>query len=117
MGSIAHYRNAAISPRKARLMADLVRGQSVEKALDVLSFHQQKAAGMVKKVLQSAIANAENNDGCDVDELVIDHIYVNEGPTLKRISPRAKGRADRIFKRTCHITVQVKENWETLSNG
>ncbi len=117
MGTLAHYRNATISPKKARLMANLVRGKSVEKALDILEFHNQKSAAMVKKVLQSAVANAENNDGCDVDELIVGEIFVNEGPTQKRIRPRAKGRADRIFKRTCHISVQVKESWEMMSNG
>jgi large subunit ribosomal protein L22 len=117
MASIAHYRNAAVSPKKARLMVDLVRGKTVEKALSILAFHKQKSAEMVKKTLQSAVANAENNEGVDVDGLVIDKIFVNEGPTLKRIRPRAKGRADRILKRTCHISVQVKESWENKSNG
>lgn len=117
MGTKAHYRNATISARKARLMANLVRGKSVEEAVNILTFHKQKAAAMVKKVLNSAIANAENNDGSDVDELIVGEIYVNEGPTLKRIKPRAKGRADRIFKRTCHISVQVNESWECFGNG
>ena len=98
-----------ISPQKARLVVDLVRGKPVGDALDILNFSTQKAAGMVRKVVESAIANAENNQGADVDELKIAQIYVNEGLTMKRIKPRAKGRADRIFKRTSHITVTVTD--------
>lgn len=98
-----------ISPQKARLVVDLVRGKPVSDALDILNFSTQKAAGLVRKVVESAIANAENNAGADVDELKISEIYVNEGLTMKRIKPRAKGRADRIFKRTSHITVTVTD--------
>ena len=98
-----------ISPQKARLVVDQVRGKSVSDALDILSFNPQKAAGLVRKVVESAIANAENNEGADIDELKISEIYVNEGFTMKRIRPRAKGRADRIFKRTSHITVTVTD--------
>jgi large subunit ribosomal protein L22 len=82
----------------------------VGQALDTLTFSTKKAAHLVKKVLESAIANAEHNDGADVDELTVSRIFVDEGMTMKRIKPRAKGRADRIFKRTCHITVAVSDN-------
>jgi large subunit ribosomal protein L22 len=98
-----------ISPQKARLVVDLVRGKPVSEALDILNFSTQKAAGLVRKVVESAIANAENNEAADVDELRICEIYVNEGLTMKRIKPRAKGRADRIFKRTSHVTVTVTD--------
>ena len=103
----AKLRGARLSAQKARLVADLVRGKRVEEALDVLTFSTKKGAAIVKKVLESAIANAEHNEGLDVDELKVSHISVDEGPTMKRIMPRAKGRADRIFKRTCHITIKV----------
>jgi len=98
-----------VSPQKARLLVDLVRGKPVGEALEVLGFSTQKAAGLVRKVVESAIANAENNEGADIDELKISEIFVNEGLTMKRIKPRAKGRADRIFKRTSHITVTVTD--------
>ena len=105
----AKLRGARISAQKARLVADQVRGLPVEKALDVLAFSPKKAAHIVKKVLDSAIANAENNEGADVDELKVSTIFVDEGMTMKRLRPRAKGRADRIFKRSCHITVKVAD--------
>ena len=98
-----------VSPRKARLVVDLVRGMPVGEALDVLSFSTQKSAGLVRKVLESAIANAETNENADIDELKVAEIYVNKGVTMKRIKPRAKGRADRIFKRSCHVTVTVTD--------
>jgi large subunit ribosomal protein L22 len=98
-----------LSPQKARLVADLVRGQKVGDAVNTLKFSNQRAAGILKKVLESAIANAENNNGADVDELKVAEIFVDEGPVMKRISPRAKGRADRISKRTSHITIRVGE--------
>ena len=98
-----------VSPQKARLVVDLVRGMPVGKALDVLAFSTQKSAGLVRKVVESAIANAENKEGADIDELKIAEIYVNKGVTMKRIRPRAKGRADRIFKRSCHVTVTVTD--------
>ena len=98
-----------IAPQKARLVVDQVRGLPVSDALDVLTFSPQKAAGLVRKVLESAIANAENNEGADIDELKVSEIYVNEGVTMKRIRPRAKGRADRIFKRSSHVTVTVTD--------
>ena len=105
----AKLSGAALSAQKARLVADQVRGKPVAEALDLLTFSPTKAAKLVKKVLQSAIANAEENNGMDIDELRVSTICVDEGMTLKRIKPRAKGRADRILKRTCHITVKVAE--------
>ncbi|MBQ0753203.1 MAG: 50S ribosomal protein L22 [Gammaproteobacteria bacterium] len=105
----ARLRGARISAQKARLVVDQIRGQKVEDALNILAFSPKKAATIVKKVLESAIANAENNDGADVDELKVSSVFVDEGMSLKRIKPRAKGRADRITKRTCHITVKVAE--------
>ena len=105
----AKLKGARLSAQKARLVADQIRGKSVESALEVLQFSGKKGADIIKKVLESAIANAEHNDGADVDELKVSTIYVDEGMTMKRIKPRAKGRADRIFKRSCHITVKVAE--------
>ncbi|MGQ0621832.1 MAG: 50S ribosomal protein L22 [Panacagrimonas sp.] len=98
-----------LSPMKGRLVADLVRGKKVDEALNILKFSNQRAAGILKKVLDSAIANAENNNGADVDELKVSEILVDEGPTMKRTLPRAKGRADRILKRTSHITIRVSD--------
>ena len=103
----AHLKGARLSAQKARLIADQIRGKHVEEALNILSFSTKKAAHIVKKVLESAIANAEHNEGADVDDLRVTTVFVDEGMTMKRIRPRAKGRADRIFKRTCHITVKV----------
>ncbi len=105
----AKLSGANLSAQKARLIADQVRGKSVEEALDILAFSRRKGAAVVKKLLESAIANAEHNEGADVDELVVSTIFVDEGTTLKRLKPRAKGRADRIFKRYCHITVKVAD--------
>jgi large subunit ribosomal protein L22 len=98
-----------LSPQKGRLVADLVRGKKVDEALNTLMFSRQRAAGIIRKVLESAIANAENNNGADIDELRVSEIFVDEGPAMKRIRPRAKGRADRILKRTSHITVRVAD--------
>ena len=98
-----------MSAQKARLVADQIRGKSVESALEILQFSTKKGADIIKKVLESAIANAEHNDGADIDELKVSTIFIDEGMTMKRIRPRAKGRADRIFKRSCHITVKVAE--------
>ncbi len=103
----AKLKGAQISAQKARLVADQVRGRHVDEALDLLEFSPKKASKLVKKLLDSAIANAENNEGADVDELVISSVFVDEGRTMKRLRPRAKGRADRIFKRSCHITLMV----------
>ncbi len=105
----AKLKGARLSAQKARLVADQIRGKSVESALEILQFSGKKGADIIKKVLESAIANAEHNDGADVDELKVSTIFVDEGMTMKRIKPRAKGRADRIFKRSCHITVKVAE--------
>ena len=106
----AKLRGARLSAQKARLVADQVRGMPVGEALTLLEFSTKKAAHIVRKVLNSAIANAENNDGADVDELRVSTIFVDEGATMKRMRARAKGRGDRIFKRTCHITVRVADN-------
>jgi large subunit ribosomal protein L22 len=105
----ATLRGARMSAQKARLVADQVRGKPVEEALDVLSFSPKKGAAIIKKVLESAIANAEHNEGADVDDLRVATVFVNEGAVMKRVKPRAKGRADRILKRTCHITVKVAD--------
>jgi large subunit ribosomal protein L22 len=109
MEAAARLTGARISAQKARLVADQIRGKGVEEALNILSFSPKKAAHLFKKVLNSAIANAEHNEGADVDELKVSTVFVDEGVTLKRIMPRAKGRADRISKRTCHITVKVAD--------
>ena len=103
----AKLRFARISPQKARLVADQVRGMSVDKALETLVFSQKKAAAIIKKILDSAIANAEHNEGADIDELSITCVMVDQAPTMKRLRPRAKGRANRILKRTSHITLTV----------
>ena len=103
----ATLKQAHISAQKARLVADQVRGLPVEKALNLLIFSPKKAAAMVRKVLESAIANAEHNEGADIDELKVSAIYVNEATTMKRFRARAKGRGTRILKRNSHITVTV----------
>ncbi len=105
----AKLRFSRVSPQKARLVADQVRGLPVGRALQILEFSPKKAAAIIKKVLDSAIANAEHNEGADIDELKVARIVVDEGPVYKRIRPRAKGRANRILKRTSHITVTVAE--------
>ncbi len=107
METKAIVRGVRLSADKGRLVADLVRGKKVDQALNILAFTQKKAAGIVKKALESAIANAEHNDGADIDELKITSIYVEQGATLKRFSARAKGRGNRISKPTCHIFVTV----------
>ena len=109
MSTSAKLTNSRLSPQKMRLVADQVRGLPVERALDVLTFSNKKAATVIKKVLESAIANAEHNDGADIDELRISEILVDAGPTMKRLRPRARGRADRIIKRTSHLKVTVSE--------
>ena len=103
----AILRGTRLSSQKARLVADMVRGKPVDQALNILTFSPQKAAFTIKKVLESAIANAEHNDGADIDELKVKTIYVDQGPVLKRFTARAKGRGNRISKPTCHITVTV----------
>ena len=106
----AKLRGARLSAQKARLVADQVRGRPVEDALNLLTYSSKKGADIIRKLLNSAIANAEHNEGADVDELKISEIYVDEGMTMKRIMPRAKGRADRILKRSCHISITVADN-------
>jgi len=105
----AKLKYARISAQKVRLVANQIRGLDVEVALRELTFSNKRAAGIVKKIVESAIANAENNEGADIDELKVAVITVDEGPTSKRIQPRAKGRANRILKRTSHITVTVSD--------
>jgi large subunit ribosomal protein L22 len=105
----AKLKYARISAQKARLVADQIRGLKVEKALNVLSFSARKGAGIIKKVLESAIANAEHNEGADIDELTVAVVKIDEGPTMKRIRARAKGRANRVMKRTSHISLTVAE--------
>ncbi len=92
-----------------RLVADQIRGKSVGKALDILAFSEKESAEVLKKVLESAIANAEHNDNADIDELKIIEICVDGGPTLKRMMPRARGRSDRLLKPTSHVTITVAE--------
>ena len=98
-----------VSPRKSRLVIDLIRGKSVAEAIAILKFTPNKAAGIIAKVLMSAVANAENNFDLDVENLVVSEAFVNEGPTMKRFRPRAKGSASPINKRTSHVTVVVSE--------
>jgi large subunit ribosomal protein L22 len=100
-------RGVRLSADKGRLVADMIRGKKVDQALNILTFTQKKAAGIIKKALESAVANAEHNDGADVDELKIKSIYVEQGASLKRFAARAKGRGARIIKGTCHIYVTV----------
>lgn len=106
----AKHKSARISPLKLRLIVDAIRGKMVEDALEILSFNNRKGAVLVKKLLESAVANAENNEGIDIDELKIEKVFVDEAATMKRMNPRAKGRADRIFKRSSHVTVYLSNN-------
>jgi len=100
-------RGVRLSEQKGRLVADLIRGKKVDHALNLLTFSPKKGAVIIKKVLESAIANAEHNDGADVDELRVKTIYVEQGAVLKRFTARAKGRGNRISKQTCHIYLTV----------
>lgn len=109
MQAVAKLRFARLSAQKGRLVADQIRGLPVEQALNTLTFSKKKAAEIIKKVLDSAIANAEHNEGADIDELRVSTICVDEGPTMKRMQARAKGRGNRILKRSCHITVTVAD--------
>ena len=109
MEATARLRYARLSAQKARLVADQIRGLPVGRAVDVLTFSNKKAAGIVRKLLESAIANAEHNEGADVDELRVSKIYVDQGSHQKRLRARARGRAYRIVKRTSHITVTVSD--------
>ena len=103
----AKLSDSRLSPQKARLVANQVRGLSVERAMNLLTFSPKKAAVVIKKLLSSAIANAEHNQGLDVDSLSVHRIFVDEAPRLKRFAARAKGRGNRIVKRNCHITIVV----------
>jgi large subunit ribosomal protein L22 len=107
METQAIVRGVRLSADKGRLVADLVRGKKVDQAISILTFTQKKAAVIIRKALESAIANAEHNDGADIDELKVTTIYVEKGPVLKRFTARAKGRGDRISKQSCHIYVTV----------
>jgi large subunit ribosomal protein L22 len=109
METKAVLRGVRLSEQKGRLVADLIRGKSVEQALNILAFSPKKGAKIIKKVVESAIANAEHNDGADIDTLRVKTIYVEQGMTLKRFTARAKGRGNRISKPTCHIYVTVGE--------
>ena len=109
METRAIVRGVRLSVNKGRLVADMIRGKKVDHALNILTFTQKKAAGIIKKALESAIANAEHNNGADIDELKVKTIYVEQGTTLKRFTARAKGRGNRISKPTCHVYVTVGE--------
>jgi len=109
MEILSKYRYARMSAQKCRLVADQVRGLPVEQALNILTFSNKKAAHLIKKTLEAAIANAEHNEGADIDELRVSKIWVDEGPTMKRMRARAKGRGNRILKRTSHIAVTVSD--------
>lgn len=108
----ATLKRCRISPQKCRLVADLLRGLSVERALEALRFDNTKSAALVMKLLESAIANAENNEGADIDELKVSAIQVNQGTTIKRFRARARGRAAPIKKRTSHISITLSDNKE-----
>ena len=105
METRAYLKGTRLSPQKAGLVANAVRGKSVQDAMDFLVFNKQKGSAVIKKLFESAIANAENNEKADIDLLVIKSIIVNQGMRLKRMKPRARGRADRIIKPTCHIEI------------
>jgi len=107
METRATLRGVRLSVDKGRLVADLIRGKKVDQALNILNFTQKKAAAIIKKVVESAIANAQHNDGADIDELRVKTIHVEQGATLKRFAARAKGRGNRISKPTCHVYVTV----------
>jgi large subunit ribosomal protein L22 len=109
MQAMAKMRHAHTSAQKARLVADQIRGLPAEQALNELRFSTKKAAALMRKVLESAIANAEHNEGADIDELKVATVMVDEGPTMKRMRARAKGRGNRIIKRTSHLTVTVSD--------
>ena len=109
MEILAKHRHAKISAQKVRLAANQVRGLPVSSAVDILNFSPKKSAAHINAVLHSAVANAEHNNGLDVDDLYVSKVFIDEGPTAKRFRARAKGRGDRILKRTCHITVILDE--------
>lgn len=105
----AHHNFARVSNTKARIVLDQIKGKNTQEALAILDYSPRYAAGIIKKVLKSAIANAEHNLGFDIDKLYVDEVVSNQGPTLKRVRPRAQGRAYRINKRTAHISIYLKE--------
>ena len=105
METRAYLKGTRLSPQKAGLVADVIRGKNVDEAMSLLEFSKKKASMVIRKLLESAIANAENNNNADIDKLLIKSIIVNQGMRLKRIKPRARGRADRITKPTCHIEI------------
>ena len=109
METRAYLKGTRLSPQKAGLVADAIRGKTVQDAMDFLGFNKQKGAAVIKKLLESAIANAEHNDKADIDLLLVKSIIVNQGMRLKRMKPRARGRADRIIKPTCHIEIILSE--------
>jgi large subunit ribosomal protein L22 len=109
MEVVAKYKYARISPQKCRLVADQIRGLTVDRALNILNFSNKKAALIIRKVLDSAIANAEHNEGANIDELRVSTVCVDEAPTFKRMHPRAKGRGSRVVKRSSHILVKVAD--------
>jgi large subunit ribosomal protein L22 len=109
METNATLRGVHLSAQKGRLVADQIRGKSVEQALNILAFSPKRGASIIKKVLESAIANAEHNDGADIDALKVSKIYVEKGTSMKRFTARAKGRGNRILKQTCHIYLTVGE--------
>jgi large subunit ribosomal protein L22 len=113
----AQLKQAQMSAQKVRLVADVIRGLTLAKALDVLNHSPKKSACLVKKVLNSAVANAEHNQGADIDTLVVFRVYVDEGRTMKRMQARAKGRSCRILKRSCHITVVVADESSSQKRG
>ena len=110
METRAYLKGTRLSPQKAGLVANAIRGKSVQDAMDFLVFNKQKGSAVIKKLLESAIANAENNEKADIDLLVIKSIIVNQGMRLKRMKPRARGRADRIIKPTCHIEIILTDH-------
>ncbi|PHS73695.1 MAG: 50S ribosomal protein L22 [Cycloclasticus sp.] len=105
----AKLKNANFSAQKGRLVANQIRGEGVESALNLLSFSTRKAAESFKKLLNSAIANAEHNEGADIDDLFVSTVFVDEAPTYKRFKARAKGRGNKILKRNCHLTIEVSD--------
>lgn len=105
----AKLKFARLSPQKCRLVCDQIRGLKIDRALDILKFSRKKTAAVIKKVLDSAIANAEHNNGADIDELKVSKVYADQGPTYKRMQAKAKGRGARILKPTCHITVVLSD--------
>jgi large subunit ribosomal protein L22 len=113
MPTAATLKYIRLSAQKGRLVADQIRGLPVARALEILKFSEKRAAAPVRKVLESAISNAEHNDGADVDELKVHRVEVNVGPTMRRFHARAKGRGARILKRTCHVTITVSDKADT----